>query len=648
MIINLVWLAALILHTSITAMEVPPQNTAPPCWSNILRMQPQKPLHGSRVDLHPGDANKKQSGVLVGSCKSSKGIAVAVVDANAIIRGEERLSHAADRFVSVADVIDEIRDPSSRHFLNFLPFTVDTLEPSPEALKKVINFAGATGDLQTLSDVDLKLIALTYTLEVQIHGTHHLRETPPPIQTVTVKRLPEKDLPGWGSNVPNIEEWEALEHEFDNVSNFDSKILPVKNLNLGLNSADQLSIENVPSLDDSVSHFESQEVDGDGIRKPRRYFPPKKIEVKTGGKKTVADGIDASQGQLDDNSGDWRPAVSRSTHRRYLRRKARRETNHAMPEFSDSMDTSNNLENENLDDCPELLMDESYEQETDCNTKDVNVRNKNNGNEDISTDFNKMELEEESLTSFQDGHELNSPSEGVGSTSIKLTDAAQENVSIIDEVLQNLEIRSQISEMAVTSCVDDISSEQSWTLRSLSESSVACITSDFAMQNVLLQMGLRLLAPGGIQIRELHRWVLKCHACFKVTADIGRIFCPKCGNGGTLRKVAVTVNENGIVLAGRRPRISLRGTKFSLPLPQGGRDAFTKNPILREDQLPQKFLHPKMKKKNKQDDDFVVPDDVFRHHANKKAPLQPPVRKALAVFGGKKNPNDNHFSRLKC
>ncbi|GAB2301655.1 Nin1 binding protein [Dionaea muscipula] len=157
--------------------------------------------------------------------------------------------------------------------------------------------------------------------------------------------------------------------------------------------------------------------------------------------------------------------------------------------------------------------------------------------------------------------------------------------------------------MADSGCVDDDgdSSEQSWMLRSLSDSSVACITGDFAMQNVILQMGLRLLAPGGMQIRELHRWILKCHACLNVTSEIGRIFCPKCGNGGTLRKVAVTVGENGLVLAARRPRISLRGTRFSLPLPQSGRDAITKNPILHEDQLPQKLLYPKTKKKaNKQ------------------------------------------------
>lgn len=60
---------------------------------------------------------------------------------------------------------------------------------------------------------------------------------------------------------------------------------------------------------------------------------------------------------------------------------------------------------------------------------------------------------------------------------------------------------------------------------------------------------------------SIFRWVLKCHACYKVTTDVGRIFCPNCGNGGTLRKVAVTVGENGIVIAARRPRVSLRGTK---------------------------------------------------------------------------------------
>ena len=93
-----------------------------------------------------------------------------------------------------------------------------------------VSFARATGDLQTLSDVDLKLIALTYTLEAQFHGTSHLRDSPPPIHVLNVRRLPEKDLPGWGSNVPNLEEWEALEALADGNSDPNSRILPLKDL----------------------------------------------------------------------------------------------------------------------------------------------------------------------------------------------------------------------------------------------------------------------------------------------------------------------------------------------------------------------------------------------------------------------------------
>jgi hypothetical protein len=38
---------------------------------------------------------------------------------------------------------------------------------------------------------------------------------------------------------------------------------------------------------------------------------------------------------------------------------------------------------------------------------------------------------------------------------------------------------------------------------------------------------------------------------------------------------------------------------------------------------------------------------TFSHSGEKKAQLKPPVRKALAMFSGKRNPNDNHFSRKK-
>lgn len=375
----------------------------------------------------------------------------------------------------------------------------------------VISFARATGDLQTLSDVDLKLMALTYTLEVQIHGTQHLRERPPPIHTVNVKRLPEKDMPGWGSNVPNMEEWEALENLAEDASNSNSnsnsKILPVKDLSLNVVSNDQQSMEDGSVGTGVESYSGEQEIGNIGQRQQRKYPVVKKV-VKIEGKKMVADGIDATMGQFDENAGDFVPAVCRSTRRRYLRRKARRE---ALSEKDDKQEVPEDVESEDI---PELV---AADDNGNRMLEESTISEKENNDEGISSILHQMRLEEESLHSCNDESTLENPAEGPDVNDLKeadVTSNSSENnngkgnhVDIDDERTEKSDISSENGECMYSSHADDNSSEQSWMLRSLSESSVACITSDYAMQNVILQMGLRLLAPGGMQIRELHRSV---------------------------------------------------------------------------------------------------------------------------------------------
>jgi len=43
----------------------------------------------------------------------------------------------------------------------------------------------------------------------------------------------------------------------------------------------------------------------------------------------------------------------------------------------------------------------------------------------------------------------------------------------------------------------------------------ACMTGDYAVQNVLLSMGLGLVGEQGKRINKVKSWVLRCHACFK-------------------------------------------------------------------------------------------------------------------------------------
>ena len=112
---------------------------------------------------------------------------------------------------------------------------------------------------------------------------------------------------------------------------------------------------------------------------------------------------------------------------------------------------------------------------------------------------------------------------------------------------------------------------------------IGCISTDFAVQNVLLQMRLGLFAPEGYRIRQLKNWLLRCHACYWTTRQMERRFCDRCGNP-TLIRTSYQVDEQGVthLFLKRNFQYNNRGTIAPLPLPQGGRKG--NQILLREDQ----------------------------------------------------------------
>ena len=82
------------------------------------------------------------------------------------------------------------------------------------------------------------------------------------------------------------------------------------------------------------------------------------------------------------------------------------------------------------------------------------------------------------------------------------------------------------------------------------------------VQNVAIQMGLRLVSKGGAQITSLQRSVLRCDGCGNVCKSQSKVFCPACGHA-TLSKVSVTVGPDGTEHFGVRKRFTLRGTRCS-------------------------------------------------------------------------------------
>lgn len=107
---------------------------------------------------------------------------------------------------------------------------------------------------------------------------------------------------------------------------------------------------------------------------------------------------------------------------------------------------------------------------------------------------------------------------------------------------------------------------------------VACMTTDFAMQNVLLQMGLLLTSHSGKIIDTVKQWVLKCDACFGIfpisaTHTEHNLFCKQCGNA-TLARLGVTLGADGTPRYHYKKNrvVNTRGTIYALPNPKGGRE----------------------------------------------------------------------------
>ena len=176
---------------------------------------------------------------------------------------------------------------------------------------------------------------------------------------------------------------------------------------------------------------------------------------------------------------------------------------------------------------------------------------------------------------------------------------------------------------------------------------VACLTMDFAMQNVLKQIGLHVVALDGRVIKQMKTFILRCYACFKTTSIMTTVFCPSCGNK-TLKKVAVTLNEEGkqeIHINFRKP-ISKKGKRFSLPMPKGGKHA--NNPILCADQpLPRQRASRLARTKNDPlQDDYIAGYSPFimRDVDSKSAMLG--IRSGGPVkYWMKKNPNEARRKR---
>lgn len=167
--------------------------------------------------------------------------------------------------------------------------------------------------------------------------------------------------------------------------------------------------------------------------------------------------------------------------------------------------------------------------------------------------------------------------------------------------------------------------------------SVACMTSDFAIQNVLLSLELPVFSLDAQKVVRKKTFVLRCYACFKITQDMEKKFCPSCG-GPYLTKTSANVDSNGQVKVFLKKNYvyNLRGSKFPIPAPQIGKNA--QNIVLREDQS--EFLKWEKKKKKRQVVNPFDPDYIPSMFQGLSLNDRLKQKDEIVIGCGKHNPNE--------
>ena len=179
----------------------------------------------------------------------------------------------------------------------------------------------------------------------------------------------------------------------------------------------------------------------------------------------------------------------------------------------------------------------------------------------------------------------------------------------------------------------------------------ACATTDFAMQNVILQMNLELLSVDGVRVRRLKTWVTRCGACFTIYGGNdqkgkqgNRLFCDKCGSNA-LQRVSASVDRSSGRLKlhmKKNYQYNTRGTKFALPKAGKG-NKYEGDLLFAEDQLMYGAWGQKVRKgKSKSSCQSIFGSDLA---SDLGCHTDLTKRDDIKVGFGRRNPNSSKFGR---
>eukprot|EP01039_Chlorochromonas_danica_P002877 gene2877-3141_t len=482
-----------------------------------------------------------------------------IIDSNAIIRGLGLdLYGKAKHIVTIPEVLAEIRDSKAKEQLERLPFELEFRNPSPEMCGKVANFARTTGDYAALSKTDLKLIALSCMLEKEVTGTCNLPEevkkgviqlSSAPQFSSTALASPEaraaKTVTSGGLSWATIARGSAAEEN----GGADVDIL-------AQNPAEEVSnMSDFPPLQVSACEYTHQEIASDEIAefRPAKENPkPDERDVH----RDLGSAILLAKGEVDV---------------------------HKVHSCECSCETHQEIAPDEIAQFQPVK--QSRKPEERKVHRDLGSAILLNG-----SSFQNVQKVSEQMRQADDGSGwVNQNNFAVKAASDLWSEALTRGpISARDDRKVDKKGKAQGHVKPGKELADP------------STVKVACFTTDFSMQNVLLRIGVHVVSAHGMIVRTVKKWVLRCMACYTIQGeDLTRLFCSRCG-AAHLSRVAVTLDaQGGMKLHLRKDyKVDTMGMRYSLPAP-GKQDRFEGELLLREDQLLSGIWRQKVVKINK-------------------------------------------------
>lgn len=618
---------------------------------------------------------------------------VLVIDSGAIIKGHGGNFHTvANRLVTVEEVVAEIRDSKSREILLKLPFELEIHNPSDESMAAVARFAEKSGDFAALSLTDLKVMALAYTFEAAICETKHIRQepidnktlqwrqqqqrngasttmlnvkkpAPAAAQVKTVSAATSESTPtgseqeasceengildqvGEQEELPGQEEeqQEGYDEEDYYEEGYGSEYGPEDEGEYGSEYEEEEEEEETEepfSLDNAEEDFPSLGLDGFQADGDTAIAPSVGEETGAATKKmwgagvyvekpsVSAETVMASAPTPADEATIERGVFAKGRHfdaAAYLQRttaasgpaKSIQSTPAAAPAVHSSQPDRDKEKSKDISSTSRILSGGT-----------------GGGTTAMSQLRAAFEDDGVGWINNENIKECVATGKGMIGSRVQQTKTAvaeDDGFTPAGKTKKASKAKPKASQPASSQAS---SSHGNKTKREAAPRQVGCVTTDFTMQNVLIQMNLHVINVDGMQIRAVKQWVLRCMACFTIHYDMDRLFCSKCG-ANHMSRVACSIDSKTGSLRlhlkkGYTP--NRRGKQHSLPLP-GKQGRFQGELLLREDQLLTGIWRQKTVKMQKD------VRSAFGHDITSDVGLHINKSQAIRVGLGRANPN---------